>query len=60
LILSSCIFPENETAEKQIDAMKSKLMDIAECLDKWKAVYKQLYGCQDHGIPAGSEIEIGK
>ena len=60
LILSSSIISENETSEKQVEAIISKLKTSGERLDQWATVLQREYPDSTYKIPNGKELHIGK
>ena len=59
VILSSCMFPEDERSETDSKAIIETLSDKAKLLDQWISVHQSRFG-NDHDIPSANEIHLSK
>ena len=59
LLLSSCIFPEDEKSATVCAAILETIKEKAKLLDQWRAIHETEFGC-DHGIPSSEEMNIVK
>ena len=59
LLLSSCIFPEDERSETVCKSIVDTLKEKASLLDQWRTVHEAEYG-QTHDIPSSDEMHMSK
>ena len=59
LLISSCIFPEDERSETVSKAIIETLSDKAKLLDQWISVHQSMF-VNDHDIPSANEIHLSK
>jgi hypothetical protein len=59
LLISSCIFPEDERSETVSKGIIKTLSDKAKLLDQWISVHESMFG-NDHDIPSANEIHLSK
>ena len=59
LILSSCIFPEDERSETVCSAVIDTIKDKANLLDQWRVVHEKMYG-DTYDIPSSDEMGLYK
>ena len=59
MLISSCIFPEDERSETVCKAIIETLSDKAKLLDQWILVHQSMFG-NDHDIPSATEVHLSK
>ena len=59
LLLSSCIFPEDERSETVSTAIIDAIKEKSKLLDQWRAVHEIMYGL-DHDIPSSETMNLTK
>lgn len=59
LLISSCIYPEDERSETVCQAILDDLKEKATRLDGWIAMHEKRFG-QNHDIPSSASIDISK
>ncbi len=59
LLISSCIFPEDERSETVSKAIIETLSNKAKLLDQWILVHQSMFG-NNHDIPSANEIHLSK
>ena len=59
LLLSSCIFPEDERSETVSTAIIDAIKEKSKLLDQWRAVHEKRYGL-DHDIPSSETMDLTK
>ena len=59
LLLSSCIFPEDERSETVCRSILETLKEKAQLLEKWRATHEKMFGA-DHDIPSAEEMHMSK
>ena len=60
LLLSSCIFPEDERSETTCKSIIATIVEKRELLAGWKEVHEAKFGPESHDIPDSSELDIAK
>ena len=60
LLISSCIFPEDERSETVCKAIIDTLIDKSKLLDQWMTVHESMFPNHQHDIPSGSDIHLSK
>ena len=59
LLLSSCIFPEDERSETVSTSIIDAIKEKSKLLDQWRAVHENLHGL-DHDIPSSETMNLTK
>jgi len=59
LLLSSCIFPEDERSETVSKAIIDTIKEKADLLDQWRAVHEDMYD-EEHDIPSSDDMNLTK
>ncbi len=59
LLISSCIFPEDERSETVCKSILDTICEKASLLDQWKCVHENMFGL-NHDIPSPAEMHISK
>ena len=59
LLLSSCIFPEDERSETVCKSIVDTLKEKAKLLEKWRKTNEKMFGT-DHDIPSREEMHMSK
>lgn len=60
LLLSSCIFPEDEKSETVCQSIIDCIQEKALLLDKWRAIHEKEFGCDSHDIPHSENMGLYK
>lgn len=61
LLLSSCVFPEDERSETVCTAIIETIKEKAALLDQWRSHHEKLYGANaEHDIPVSAEMHLSK
>lgn len=59
LLISSCIFPEDERSESVCRSIIQTIQDKADQLDQWRCLHETLFGA-DHDIPSAGAVHLSK
>ena len=59
LLLSSCIFPEDERSETVSKTIIETIKEKADCLDQWRVVHEDMYD-KDQDIPSSDDMNLTK
>lgn len=60
VLMSCCIFPEDETAKQQIESIDNFLKEQGALLEEWKLVIEKMYPDYVHDIPDAASLDLGK
>ena len=60
MLLSSCIFPQDERSETTCKSIIDTIVEKRELLVGWKEVHEAKFGAESHDIPDASELDIAK
>eukprot|EP00985_Skeletonema_marinoi_P013178 scaffold6499_cov134-Skeletonema_marinoi.AAC.1 len=60
VLMSCCIFPEDETAKQQIESIDNFLKEQGALLEEWKLVIEKMYPDYAHDIPDAASLDLGK
>ncbi len=60
LLISTCIFPVDESSLAQVEAITSFIEEKGKWLEKWASKCKKMYPDYDHDIPPASELTLAK
>ena len=60
LLLSSCIFPEDDRSETLCKSIVHTIKEKAKLLDRWSTTHKSSFPSRPHAIPLSSEMHLLK
>ena len=59
MLLSSCIFPEDERSDTVSKAIVETIKEKADLLDRWRDVHQDMYATM-HDIPSSDDMDLTK